>query len=59
LRSVPGVRVVDFDGSYALFDVDSEATAQAVLRDAIGRGDVATFAPRHPSLAQIFREVIR
>ncbi|WP_411719815.1 ABC transporter ATP-binding protein [Mycetocola sp.] len=59
LRSVPGVSVVDFDGSYALFDVDSESTAQTVLRDAIGRGDVATFAPRHPSLAQIFREVIR
>ena len=59
LRSVPGVSVVDFDGSYALFDVDAESTAQAVLRDAIGRGDVATFAPRHPSLAQIFREVIR
>lgn len=59
LRSVPGVSVVDFDGGYALFDVDSEQTAQAVLRDAIGRGDVATFAPQHPSLAQIFKEVIR
>jgi ABC-2 type transport system ATP-binding protein len=59
LRSVPGVSVIEFDGSYALFDVDSEATAQAVLRDAISRGDVATFAPRRPSLAQIFREVIR
>lgn len=59
LRSVPGVTVIDFDGGYALFDVDSESTAQAVLRDAIGRGDVATFAPRHPSLAQIFKEVIR
>ena len=59
LRSVPGVAVVDFDGGYALFDVDSEQTAQAVLRDAIGRGDVATFAPQHPSLAQIFKEVIQ
>lgn len=59
LRAVPGVSVVDFDGGYALFDVDTEATAQAVLRDAIGRGDVATFSPQHPSLAQIFKEVIR
>lgn len=59
LRSVPGVSVVNFDGGYALFDVDSESTAQAVLRDAIGRGDVATFAPQHPSLAQIFKEVVR
>lgn len=59
VRSVPGVTVIDFDGGYALFDVDSESTAQVVLRDAIGRGDVATFAPRHPSLAQIFKEVIR
>ncbi len=59
LRSAPGVSVVDFDGGYALFDVDTEATAQAVLRDAIGRGDVATFSPQHPSLAQIFKEVVR
>ncbi|MET1053106.1 MAG: ATP-binding cassette domain-containing protein [Mycetocola sp.] len=59
LRSVPGVTVIEFDGGYALFDVDTEQTAQGVLRDAISRGDVATFSPQHPSLAQIFKEVIK
>jgi ABC-2 type transport system ATP-binding protein len=42
-----------------VFDVDSEQTAQRVLRDAVARGDVGSFAPQHPTLAQIFREVIR
>ncbi|MFU8946649.1 ABC transporter ATP-binding protein [Mycetocola zhadangensis] len=59
LRSEDGVTVVDFDGGYALFDADSEATAQHVLRTALTRGDVATFAPQHPSLAEIFKEVIK
>ena len=59
LRTEQGVTVVDFDGGYALFDADSEATAQHILRTALGRGDVATFAPQHPSLAEIFKEVIK
>ncbi|MCP2031377.1 ABC-2 type transport system ATP-binding protein [Okibacterium sp. HSC-33S16] len=59
LRAEDGVTVVDFDGGYALFDADTEATAQHVLRSALSRGDVATFAPQHPSLAEIFKEVIK
>lgn len=59
LRDVEGVKIIDFDGGYALFDADSAATAQQVLRQALERGDVATFSPRQPSLAQIFREVIQ
>ncbi|GAA3026839.1 ABC transporter ATP-binding protein [Microbacterium dextranolyticum] len=59
LRDEPGVDVVEFDGGYALFDADSDATAQRVLRRAVAAGDVASFAPRHPSLAQIFKEVIQ
>lgn len=59
LREEAGVEVVDFDGGYALFDVDSDETAQRVLRRAVASGDVASFAPRHPSLAQIFKEVIQ
>ena len=59
LRGEPGVQIVDFEGGYAVFDVDSEQTAQRVLRDAVARGDVGSFAPQHPTLAQIFREVIR
>ena len=59
LRDQPGIEVLDFDGGYAVFDADSDDAAQRVLRDALSRGDVASFAPQHPSLAQIFKEVIR
>ena len=59
LRSEPGVHVLDFDGGYAVFDVDDDETAQRVLRQAVAQGDVASFAPQHPTLAQIFREVIQ
>lgn len=59
LRAEPGVEVLEFDGGYALFDADSDETAQRVLRRAVESGDVASFSPRHPSLAQIFKEVIQ
>ncbi|MCR2819509.1 ATP-binding cassette domain-containing protein [Microbacterium sp. zg.Y1090] len=59
LREEPGITVLEFDGGYALFDADSDATVQTVLRRAVAAGDVASFAPRHPSLAQIFKEVIQ
>ena len=59
VREVPGVTVVEFDGGYAVFDVDTEETAQTVLRGAVQRGDVTSFAPQHPTLAQIFKEVIQ
>ena len=59
IRSEPGVSVVDFEGGTAVFDADSPADAQRVLRTALGQGAVRSFAPQHPSLAQIFKEVIQ
>jgi ABC-2 type transport system ATP-binding protein len=59
LRDEPGVTVLDFVGGYALFDVDSEATAQRVLQRAIATSTVERFAPQVPSLSQIFKEVIQ
>ncbi|MDE0546500.1 ABC transporter ATP-binding protein [Microbacterium sp. C7(2022)] len=59
LRGEPGIEVVDFDGGFAVFDADSDETVQRVLRLAVDRGDVASFAPQHPTLAQIFKEVIQ
>jgi ABC-2 type transport system ATP-binding protein len=59
LRDEPGVTVIDFDGGYAVFDVDGDDTAQRVLRRAVAEGDVASFAPQHPTLAQIYKEVIQ
>ncbi|GIG27564.1 ABC transporter ATP-binding protein [Cellulomonas marina] len=57
LRQVPGVRVESFSGGSALFEAD-EATAQEVLRTALARGPVTTFAPVVPTLGEIFREVV-
>lgn len=59
VREQPGVSVLDFDGGYALFEADDDAAAQRILRQAVERGDVASFAPQHPSLAEIFKEVIQ
>ena len=59
LRDEAGVTVLDFDGDYALFDVDTDATAHRVLRSAVERGDVTSFSPRRPTLAEIFKEVIQ
>ena len=58
-RGEQGVTSIDFVGGYALFDVVSDATAQRVLRQAVTLGDVASFSPQHPTLAQIFKEVIQ
>ena len=58
VREQPGVEVTHLDGPFARFDAPAEA-AQAVLAAAVARGAVTRFAPVTPSLAQIFREVIR
>jgi len=59
LRDEPGITVLDFDGGYALFDADDDSAAQRVLRSAVSRGDVVSFAPQRPTLAEIFKEVIQ
>lgn len=58
LRTEPGVRVVEFDGGYALFESD-ETTAQRVLRAALDAAPVQQFAPVRPRLAEIFRDIVR
>ena len=59
LREEPGVEVIEFAGGHAVFDAPEPAIAHRVLQRAVGGGDVDSFSPQHPSLAQIFREVIR
>jgi len=59
LRSEKGVEVLEFAAGYALFEVDSPATAQRVLREALAKSPVQRFAPSQPSLATIFKEVIK
>jgi ABC-type uncharacterized transport system, ATPase component len=59
LREQPGIDVVEFDGDYALFDAADEDAVQRVLREATARGAVLSFARQHPTLAQIFKEVVQ
>ena len=59
LRQAPGIRVDAFDGGWAVFEAESDAARQAVLADAVARGDVVSFTREHTTLAQIFKEVVR
>ena len=58
VREVPEVTVHEFDGGYVLFEAD-ETAAQSVLQRAATRGAVQRFAPRRPTLTEIFREVVK
>lgn len=59
LRDEAHINVVESDGGYALFDAATPDAAQRVLSTAISRGAVTDFARQHPSLSQIFKEVVR
>lgn len=59
LRDEPGVTVIEADGGFALFDAADPEAAARVLQAAISRGTVSDFARQHPTLSQIFKEVIR
>ncbi len=58
VRSMPDITVVEFDGGYVLFESDASG-AHEVLQQAARRGHVHRFAPRRPTLTEIFREVVR
>ena len=58
LTAVPGVAVIERSEGEVLFEAD-DAGAQRVLAEALARGPVVEFSPVRPSLAEIFREVIR
>lgn len=58
VRGLPDIAVVEFDGGYVLFDAAADA-AQRVLHQATQRGAVHRFAPRRPTLTEIFREVVQ
>jgi ABC-2 type transport system ATP-binding protein len=59
VRDMPRVTVLDFDRGYALFEAEDDEAAQGVLRRALQQGAVASFAPRHRSLTEIFKEVVK
>ena len=59
LRLQPGIDVIEFDGGWAVFEAESHAARQAVLAEAVARGEVVSFTREHTTLAQIFKEVVR
>lgn len=59
LRNEPGVGVLDISGPDALVNFDSETTAQRILARAMERGPVTEFSIYRPSLADVYREIIR
>ena len=59
LRLQPGIEVIEFDGGWAVFEAESHAARQAVLAEAVARGEVVSFTREHTTLAQIFKEVVR
>ncbi len=59
LTTEHGVTIVSVEGATTVFDADSPEIAQRVLRRALEDGTVARFTPQHPTLSQIFKEVIQ
>ncbi|MGY4858556.1 ABC transporter ATP-binding protein [Cryobacterium sp. AP23] len=59
IRGVTGITVIDFDGGEAVFEADSDAASQTVLREALARGAVHSFGHLRPSLSAIFKEVVQ
>ncbi|MBK0421862.1 ATP-binding cassette domain-containing protein [Leucobacter sp. CSA2] len=62
LREQPGITVTHLDGGRARFEAAADSDAQAVLARAVAAGpdaQIRSFAPVVPTLAQIFKEVVR
>ena len=55
---LPGVTVVQADGSRRLFELDPGVDDQALLRAALATGPVREFERVEPSLGELFRTVI-
>ncbi|WP_206447702.1 ABC transporter ATP-binding protein [Agrococcus sp. KRD186] len=59
VRGIGGVEVIEFDGGHVRFTAASDDAADRVLREAIERGSVRSFAPSIRPLNEIFQEVVR
>ena len=55
---VPGVRLVQADGTRRLFELDPGVDDQALLQAGLNTGPVREFSRVEPSLGEIFRTVI-
>lgn len=59
LRGMPGVQVLDVDGSTALIRLEDPRRAGAIAAEAVARGELTEFNRVLPTLSEIFREVTR
>lgn len=63
VRDQAGISLTNLDGGYARFEAESDAAAQAVLARAVSGSaegaQVLRFGKLTPSLAQIFKEVVK
>lgn len=57
VRAVRGLHVVDVDGPVALVEIAEDGADQALLREALSRGEVREFARVVPALSELYREV--
>ncbi len=57
VRGMPGLRVLDLDGTTVLMEPDDEESAQHLLTEAVSRGPVREFSKVVPTLSEIYREV--
>jgi len=55
---VPGVRVVEANGTRTTLELTSDADDQAVLHAALATGPVREFSRQRPSLTELFRNVV-
>jgi ABC-2 type transport system ATP-binding protein len=58
VAGVPGVRLVQADGTRRLFELDPGVDDQALLQAALATGPVREFERVEPSLGELFRTVI-
>lgn len=57
LRQYTGITVDDVDGNTATFTIIEPGAENALLAEAMGRGQVREFGPVRPSLSEIYRKV--
>jgi ABC-2 type transport system ATP-binding protein len=56
--SIPGVGLVEVRADGAVLELADDVDEQRVLDLARASGDVVRFGPVHPTLAELFREVV-
>ncbi|MEO8529040.1 MAG: ATP-binding cassette domain-containing protein [Pseudolysinimonas sp.] len=59
LDAFPGVTIADRGPEGVVFDADTAETVQKVLAAALARGAVTDYGRQNPTLAEIYREIVR